>query len=770
MSKEKLLIQLLEASEKREFDIIVKKYLQVVFGYQSVIITDGKDDIGVDIKCFDINGKTHQYQLTTQKRGTLTEIRQFDKKIKEDLIKASTNIEEYSYSNTLYFFCSKKLTNKVIRGYEKFALENHDINLRVIDGNTIAQEADDYVELQSEILTVNNFEDLLANESVFPDRDKNLIFDLIGLGSPSDFKMHVIESFLLQSLYPNILLSKEEIIELCKKKFQSDENDVFYNKLIQRLQTSKRIIQNKTSKKYELSNTESEHIKKLNQQFDIDEGIFIKNVKDILHVYQQDEHIDKYIEQLKKVYVDSYNSNVSGRNEGFSEDYVSIYPNSFLEFVSKKNVGDVNRAKEIIIELFKVCDENKFLQKFCAGKVYSERTNLTRLSNYIISEKRVFVDTQIILNALCYFYDPTSEYENHFYQVTKSLIEFCKRSKIPLYVPDRYLWEADNHIQEAFNLIPFTNLPNFSKLGRSRNVFFNFYLNIDRTKVDAGYKYADFFKDLKFSLYDKYLVRQELAESYLSNLGIRKVVIEKGYNIEQASRLIEMDVNISNKYKTKFATVNDAIVMEFLGDSDVEVHALQPIFCTWDKTFFNIQKKYFEKNSLGQKWHLFTPGRLIDKLSLLNFSINSETLTRELIAMLSSDIVKNTTTLLDSISTILNPDNEVGLVYTNKLAEIRNNEIYKIEQHELVPPDEFEGEAVIDDVFFRLSKYYQNDNKRDDFKDVFTIEDYVNDVIVLIESAVTEFYDTKKISDTFFQSFDNIVFNVKKIKGNSLGN
>ena len=62
-------------------------------------------------------------------------------------------------------------------------------------------------------------------------------------------------------------------------------------------------------------------------------------------------------------------------------------------------------------------------------------------------------------------------------------------------------------------------------------------------------------------------------------------------------------------------------------------------------------------------------------------------MTDEILSLLSDEIIQNTHTLLDSIVTILNPYDKVGLEYTNKLANIRDNEIHRIAENEIVPPD-----------------------------------------------------------------------------------
>ena len=213
MSKKKLLINLIKKKKKTEFDIIVKTYLKEIYGFSKIINTDGKDDIGLDIKVFNVSGKDIQYQLTTQKSATKPEKAQFDKKIKEDLEKAKLNTGQYGYSNKLFFFYSMKLTNKTIREYQRIALTDFGIDLEIIEANRIAEESEDFIELQRAIYKLNDFESLNDSTGIFEDENKNLVMDLIGFGKSSEIRKQIVESFILQLLFKRKRMLKSEIIK-----------------------------------------------------------------------------------------------------------------------------------------------------------------------------------------------------------------------------------------------------------------------------------------------------------------------------------------------------------------------------------------------------------------------------------------------------------------------------------------------------------------------------------------------------------------------------
>jgi hypothetical protein len=72
-------------------------------------------------------------------------------------------------------------------------------------------------------------------------------------------------------------------------------------------------------------------------------------------------------------------------------------------------------------------------------------------------------------------------------------------------------------------------------------------------------------------------VHNSTIEYYLSQLGIHKIEIQKDYDIEEVEKIIQSELITSNKFKTKFSLVNDAIMLEFLADNDPDVNPLQPV-------------------------------------------------------------------------------------------------------------------------------------------------------------------------------------------------
>lgn len=752
MSRTKNLIQILAACEKHEFDKVVKSYLKEIYEYERIVVTDGKDDTGIDIKVFDIAANKMQYQMTVQKSDTSGKAAQLKTKIFEDVAKAKENAEDYGYSNNLYFFYSYELTNKVQREYKSKALKEYNINLEIIDANQIAEESESYIRLQDTIYRTSGLEEFRLKKTSDDTKQQSLIYDMIGFGTTADVKLSIVESFIFSTLYDMTDLPIDEIVSKCIDKFNSKENPEFYNKLINRLYSTKHELSyDKREKKYSLSPEKRRKIELSVEQIKLDEQLFLKQMNDVLKTYKVEHELDDFIRILKQFYIDNFRNRIIN-----PEEYNNIEANE-LKTYSEKRLETETEAKKLMIDLFKVCDSNSYLQQICASEIYSSKINVDALKNYADERKCVFVDTTIILYLLCrYSCDMRKDIQwSYYYNLSSNLFEFCKKNGVKLHLIERYMWEVNNHIQEAVNLVPFTNLENFKSLGKSKNVFYNFYSFL---KDECGEKrsFSQYLSDFRF----KNSTTQELneyLELYLTEMGIVVDKLPKEYKIESISKIIETELSVKSKYKSKFALNNDSIMVEFLADKDCEVHLVDPVFITWDRILFGILPTFYRTKPNSQRWMQFTPSQFIDRYSLLSFSINETTITREMLAMLSGDIVAQTHSLLDSLSLILNPNNEIGLEYTNRFIKMKDALIYTTNKDSDEPQEE-NSSNILDGVVSKITSHYKDDySKYNGFKQLFFSKENIDQIVKLIEDAVNEQILTNSFNNSIFEKFDRMI-------------
>lgn len=747
MSQKKSLIHILESCEKHEFDRIVKSYLKEVYSYNRVINTDGKDDIGLDMKVLDASGCTYQYQLTVQKSSTAKEKNALKNKIFKDVQKAKENCND-GYKNILFFFYSYPLTNKLKRDYKREALKDYDIQLEIVDANQIAEEAEELANLKKSIYSLSDISEFKT--SSFEDDKKNhLIYDLVSFGKTSEIKLEIVKAYILQELYIRTSLTSKDIEQSCTTNFKSSENNVFYNKLLHNLyNVEQKILYDKKSKMYSLTEATRKKISNTNEQINIEEGHFVNQIGAILKENNIEFLLDDVLKLLKEFYIATFDKRIKSLDTRDWEDY-----NVPLSLLTNKGKLSSPKAKDILKSLFSICDENKYMQKICAECVFSSKVNIDDLEKYAREKKKVYIDTTIALYLLCYYYQDTNDYKSYYYKLSKVFCQFCKKNKIKLHITNRYLFEINSHIREAFNFIPFSKLQSFSSLGTSRNVLYNFYLHLYSHEL-IDYSYEEYLSKFKFGIYDDNTKLNQTISLFLENLGIEVIDIPKEYKIESSSKLITNTLAYSNKTKTNFALTNDAIMLDFLGDKDVDVHPIEPVFVTWDKIMFKVLKDYFNENPNAQKWMQFTPSQLIDRYSLLSFSINEETITKEMLALLSGDFIQQTYSLIDALTLIINPDKKVGREYVNAFVEMKNDNIYTISKD---PDEESDNQEtdIIDYIVHEITLHFKEN--RAALKNLFSIEELFPIVLDTIRGLIEHYSKYKQLESKDFIPFDNLI-------------
>lgn len=739
---------MLASCEKHDFDKVVRAYLKDVYSYKRIVQTDGKDDCGLDVKVFDFSDSKIQYQMTIQKSSTSAEMTSLSNKIFEDVAKAKNNTEEYGWSNKLIFFYSYDLTNKKIREFERKALGEFGINLEIIDANRIAEESEEYLELQKAIYETSGIAEFKLKQSLYDDENNNLIYDLVSFGQSVDIKLEIVEAYVLRCIYDHDRLNISQIAELCLEKFATNENQAFYSKLMQNLCNKSKLLYNKIDKTYSLSAETIDDITRQSEQIKIDEQQFLNQIGLILTEYHQENYIDEYVDLIKNIYIECFNKRIEVQND--IDNVTSL--NKLSQYI-KSNIRDESSRTLLIKGLLEICDNNKYLQKICASYIFTQKVNINDLHKYAKERKRIFLDTTIALHILCYFYNTSNDYHNYNYKLSRELCNYCRKNGIKLFLPNRYLWEIGTHIQEAFNLIPFTKLPNFTLLGKSRNVFFNFYSYLEESN-EIDFSYDEYLRNFGFTTSTN--TNCQLVENYLEKMGIEIVDIPK-YDIQSESKIIGNKLSETGRYKTLFALNNDAIMLKYLGDNNSDVHPIDPVFVTWDRTIFGVLNEYFRENPAAHRWMQFTPSQFIDRYSLLSFSINEETISRDMLALISGDIVQHTASLIDSLSLILNPNDEVGLEYTKKFAEMKDNQIYMTSKTPEMQQESTENNAL-DVVVSKIISHYRDDYSRYNmFKSLFTSKEHVDDVITIFNDAITYYLHNHQFDKETISKFDSLI-------------
>lgn len=660
--------------------------------------------------------------------------------------KAKDNVEKYDLPKKVKYFYSHPLSNTQVLTYKKKAKDEYGLILDIVEANALAGIAAQYDTFRTLLYKLSEFEKYIGDSDFFDDSRVRSFYDLMSFGTSTDIKYNILKSYVLNYLFTHGQGSPTDILNEINKHFSARIEYSYFEGFCRRL-SSEQKIKTVGFNRIDLTESEKARIHGLLEEYKVEEGILKKELHEVLHKYGLESHIDDIIIKLSELYESNYAINLgefTKRNSSIND--LRTATQNFNNFIKDK-LKDEKDSEVVAKELITIADKNEILSRIAAGQVYSKVSDPNRLQEYITRHnniKEIFLDTNIIINALCVYYDFEADYDNYYFKVAKQFLDFADKNQLKLKTIKYYEVETINIFKEALTIIPFTKLPIFELLGGSKNILYNYYSYLVSThQIHEGITtFEQFLKEFGFEIRrndpDYHYLPQ--MENLLDSLGV-DIINHPMYEIGNAKALIIEDLKESSRSKSSFAINNDAIMFMRLADRDTEINPIDPIFCTWDTSLFRVRKKFFEDFPSCTKWLMYTPTRLMDHFSMMNFKVKQGTLSNEVLSILEEDFSfqEKTQSLLDTMLTIINPENKVGLQYANKLAELRKQEIIQVDNKEEAIVDDGPDSNAVDIVFHKLFVNYMNQSKEgvfDSFKAVFTKEEIFDQVFEVLSKEV----------------------------------
>ncbi|WP_284651231.1 hypothetical protein [Flavobacterium terrisoli] len=766
MSKSNLLVNLISSLEDPEFDNVAKLYLQEVDGIKNVINCNGPWDKGLDMRHVNVSQIDTQYQITT-----IAEKR-FDEKILDDLKKAKRNVDDYKLPNKVKFFYSLPLSNTQVLKYKKFAKETYDIILDIVEANSLAEIAAYYPSIEDLLFKIADFDKYRGGDEFFNNPRVKSFYDLMSFGSSTDIKYNIVKAYLLYYLCEQEKVSVDSLLKITNTHFTSQFDSNYFESLLRRM-SSERLISYKDGE-VQLTDREKNRISQLLDDYGKEEALLKKELSKVLENYNILNLLDEIIPKLTELYESNFEINLGEftRRDTPVQD-LQTSTRAFNEYLKTK-LSEPSQSENLTKELLSIADKSELLSRIAAGQVYSKVSDPDRLQDYITqhnNNKTIFLDTNFIIVALCVFYESSTEYDNYHFKVAKQFLNFAKKNNLHLVALRSYALETANLFKDALDIIPFTKLELFESLGGSSNILYRFYKHLkdfgQLHKEDESFE--DFLKEFKFEVkkgqpdYD-YI---EQMEWLLDSMEIEVEIPEK-YELIKTREIITKDLSSHQKYKSNFAINNDAIMLCRLGDNDFEVNPIDPIFCTWDMSLFRVRRLFFEENPNCTKWLMYSPTRLMDHFSMMNFQVRKGTLFNEVLSILDVDFgfQEKTQTLLDAMITIINPNDTVGLKYANKLAELKQKEIIQVDEQPENTNDEVYELTPVDIVFKELFRnyIYAGEGVFHSFKEIFTKQEYFDSTFNILSDEINYVKENGAINKSLFEKIDVVIKKIENSK------
>lgn len=765
---------------KEQFDELIKVFVHLRFDVEISAIVDGPGDGGIDIKIFE-NERAKKIPIQITINQTVYG------KLEEDLEKISRLVEKEAYSTNFFFFYSGGAAEEKENKIRKKALEEYDLNLEIIDAEVLGGfiQTPKY-ELVREKLKNQLGEVFTESESYFDEFDK-MKFDLISYGSDSvELKSRFIDSFILHSLLKaeGRSLHTKNLRKDIQKRFGEAIDEDFCLRRCENLERKKQIeIIGSLREKIKLSDEAAGSLQALVDEINLQEKEYLSSIESIVKDHLTDASLDEVMRKIQAVLKASYikdQKEIQSDSSYVNGDHAAI---ASLRSYLSKHITEEDNLETVVLEIRKLTASNDFLQKICAGDLFKSLIGSEEFDAYQRkNNKSVIVDTPVLIYLLCAMHDRTYDYDNNRFKVAVHLFKLIRggEHKLKFITTENYAQEAANHLLNAIKLIPSIELGLYDFLGGASNTFHQFHSDM----VSTGYTestFAEFIKEFGIHIngvgddellkyIEEYLI-QLLQDNSVTVVKLhdyhRDPETQKDY--EKIKKELETIYNVKKLNRSQFASKNDSLMLSYLYDEDIpedEEQLNDPTLLTWDGSFSEFRRKFHSKHPSKRYWHLFRPSKFLDHQALLNFKIDSEAITIDLISITQDefDLSNKLKNLNEILNRIVDMRTAEGTKLTTGLADIRREYIYQLKGAD-VEKSEFHEHQPIDDIMLNISNYFsggKSKNSIDTLKNSLKIDAFIQEFLSFISEQVEHFHKNQKYGVDIPKEMDKMIDEVNK--------
>lgn len=677
-----------------------------------------------------------------------------------------------------YYLCNSYLIRNQIHNSPNWDLVETTTNLRDILVVYLYATFKWYSTLESPVSSVPlpNQARVTSKTHLFDDPKLKPLYDFISYNHATfEIRTEIVKSYILHFLSNQSQPVKiDRIQESCNTQFKTSTDKSFYDRTLRDLsKTGKIEVDGLLDDDYKISSAEFKRIKDVKEFFAFQEDMFVYEITEVLKKHGIEAHTSVIIDQLKTLVEKNYNIDVAKvASDGYGIENNEPNLKLFINYLSSLyNSGDVD---SLFKDLMKVCADNDFIHRVTASHALAEVSDLSEFEQYIRQAQRnIFLDTSILLYALCHWYEATKKYDNVYYRVVKDLIEYKEENdNVSLKTSGNYISEVAYNFKEALLLAQIDEIGLFHDMTteNSSNVFYAFYRYL-KSEFQLEEHIKTFFDFLaEFGIFEDMLT-DDKRFMYQAALQVAELLERQeiyaltlpNYNIESAYN----DFKNSLKYPRPTETMNnDSKMICFL--SDKGQHSTEPIFATWDMNFSEARKKFLKKNPHSQPWHLFTPSKLINHFQLLDFKINAESATNDYLTIIDSSNLRDKTKFtLDAVSDLFNINKEERRKYINKLKEFNQKYVFNLDVREAGEGDIIEQKPV-EKILAEINKHYSSSRPSgynyNDVKQVFDNKDFFDRVVNILEEELASYLKNKELSGKLISQIDCLISENQAIK------
>lgn len=606
------------------------------------------------------------------------------------------------------------------------------------------------------------------------------VYDFINYGNTSNkIKNRIVESYILNNVYKHSgCVAVDQLIKEVIAFSRQSLSEGSIKNLISKLIPEKLNYRNAQKKEVLLNEDESTRIKTALDSYQTLVNRLLIEIENLLDGYGMKEQTQEVYTRLKRFFENNCMSIIKIMNEDDGEacnERSEEYIDEFKKVL--KNLGcPEEKRDELFKALLHICAMNDVLVKIALGKNFTNVSNPESFATGLRQrEKKVYLDTQLLLYALCDYEEFSPFNGSPSFLIVKSLISIAKHnSNIHLVTINQYVNEAAYHLKRAVQLISFDDIYHNSRIRLSDNVFYSYYYYLkDNGLLNEG------METLSDFLYEMFEVSYEdMLQGYFEarNYDYLAEILQQdcGIEIEDTPYFAETDINNSEKVfttalldrkdnRSPIAAKKDAIMGLYLFSNGTKSTS-DPFFLSWDKTFYTYRKDYIKTFQRGNvsTWHLFSPAKFVNHLNLLDMKIDVDVMTEDLISIIEDeDTTANTKHVLDSIRKLLEKSNVTSRQKRKAYSEIIFNETEF--PNDTVIPEERRLKMTSDFAmaFDKVLTMMQTGNySMTDFTSIIGDENKFKDIV----SSMSKILVTETIETCALKTFSVLSKDINKMK------
>lgn len=758
---------LISSLSEDNFRKLIQEYLKEKYKTPNVRITDGPYDGGNDLEVI-IGDKDirRNIQVTVQKIG-------YEKKLNSDLQKALANVKNYNYLNNLDFYISHNVTKEKRNELIYNAEVNFGINLTIIDASILSQEATQFSSIRNFTYEAHEIK-LNENQNQRVDKQTKILFDVLTLNKNSiEIKKNFINSYIYSFLYVHPNSSSEEIFEYINSQLNETLDEDFMKKELNFLRSKKHIESKLDKSRYQLTESRRLEIEGIYSTVTEQEN----ELEDIINSFISEHAVPCDSQELTSILLKLYQENytidieeINKTNNSFSASIKKTL-NDLTTFFIRKGVKK-EIASVISKTLIKICESNDFLNKLSSIHLFTNLYSSNKLEKYINSKKqRVFLDTQVLIRLICILYNERVEYSDIAMQSSKILLMTLERYKdrVHLYSSYDYIDEVAGHLLEAYKLKRFLNLPFISKLGKSKNVFYNTYIElINQEILEQDTEFISFIEEvigeeIAFSGDEEFLeIAKKKIEDIFEQIGIELIYHPNYPNYAPIKKAYEISLAYQSKERSYTARENDLRTILYLSQKenniDTETDEInEPFLITWDSAFYSFRKELLKNHKELTYWYIYSPLKLVDRLSIMNFNVKPESISLNIIALTETNFnySAKTVSFIDVISTFFNTEDVQKLGIIHKLASLKKSteDLDEIPNNEIADSDK--ETEIVTNLLLNIKSHYDSYEVKYKFYDIIKVFENIS-----LEDKIVQILETNLINKNtklMFDSFDELI-------------